>query len=60
LVIMHNRLEKDRDLDIVADIRRSFDRSLALAAEADIPAEAHHSRSPGIGICQVVAPRTSR
>jgi len=51
LVIMHNRLEKDRDLDIVADIRRSFDRSLALAAEADIPAE-RIILDPGIGFAK--------
>jgi hypothetical protein len=28
-VIMHNRAEKDENLDIIADIRRFFDRSLS-------------------------------
>jgi dihydropteroate synthase len=51
LVIMHNRLEKDRDLDIVADIRRFFDRSLALAAKAGIP-EARIILDPGIGFAK--------
>ncbi len=36
LVIMHNREEKDERVDILADIRRFFDRSLALAAKAGI------------------------
>jgi dihydropteroate synthase len=51
LVIMHNRLEKDRDLDIVADIRRFFDRSLALAAKAGIPAD-RIILDPGIGFAK--------
>jgi len=51
LVIMHNRLEKDRDLDIVADIRRSFERSLALAAKAGIPDE-RIILDPGIGFAK--------
>jgi dihydropteroate synthase len=29
VVIMHNRAEKDENLDIIADIRRFFDRSLS-------------------------------
>jgi dihydropteroate synthase len=37
VVIMHNRAEKDDALDIVADIRRFFDRSLTIAARAGIP-----------------------
>jgi len=37
VVIMHNRAEKDHDLDIVGDIRSFFDRSLAIAAKAGIP-----------------------
>lgn len=37
VVIMHNRSEKDEALDIVIDIRRFFDRSLAIAARAGIP-----------------------
>jgi dihydropteroate synthase len=39
VVIMHNRAEKDETLDIVADMRRCFDRSLAIAARAGIPEE---------------------
>jgi dihydropteroate synthase len=37
LVVMHNRSDKDPAIDIVADIRRFFARSLALAAQAGIP-----------------------
>jgi dihydropteroate synthase len=51
LVIMHNRDETDRDLDIVADMRRYFDRSLALAAKAAIPAE-RIILDPGIGFAK--------
>jgi dihydropteroate synthase len=51
VVIMHNRLEKDRVLDIVADIRRYFDRSLALAAKAGIP-EDRIILDPGIGFAK--------
>jgi dihydropteroate synthase len=51
LVIMHNRLEKDPDLDIVTDIRRFFDRSLALAARVGIP-EARIILDPGIGFAK--------
>lgn len=36
LVIMHNRPEKDAGIDIITDIRRCFDRSLAIAARAGI------------------------
>jgi len=39
VVIMHNRPEKDDGIDIIADIRRYFDRSLAIAARAGIPRE---------------------
>ncbi len=39
LVVMHNRAERDERIDIVADIRRFFDRSLALAGAAGIPTE---------------------
>ena len=48
VVIMHNRRDRDADLDIVADIRRFFDHSLALAARAGIPAR-HIVLDPGIG-----------
>ena len=37
VVIMHNREEKDESVDIISDIRRFFDRSLAIAAHAGIP-----------------------
>ena len=37
VIIMHNRTEKDERADILADMRRFFDRSLALAAKAGIP-----------------------
>ena len=37
VVVMHNRAEKDPAVDIVADIRQFFVRSLALAKRAGIP-----------------------
>jgi dihydropteroate synthase len=37
IVVMHNQAEKDASIDIVADIRRFFGRSLALADKAGIP-----------------------
>ncbi len=37
VVVMHNRAEKNPDIDIIADIRRFFARSLALASAAGIP-----------------------
>jgi len=37
VVVMHNRTEKDPTLDVIADIRRFFARSLALADRAGIP-----------------------
>jgi dihydropteroate synthase len=48
LVIMHNRHELDPLLDIVADLRRFFDRSLELAEHAGIPSE-RVILDPGIG-----------
>ena len=48
IVVMHNRDCVDADLDIVADIRRFFDRSLDLARRAGIP-DAHVMLDPGIG-----------
>lgn len=39
LVIMHNRAEKDETIDIIDDLRRFFDRSLALADKAGVPRE---------------------
>ena len=51
VVIMHNRAEKDETLDIVTDIRRFFDRSLALAAKAGIARE-RIILDPGIGFAK--------
>ena len=51
LVIMHNRAEKDAAVDIMADIRRFFERSLELAAKAAIPRE-HIILDPGIGFAK--------
>jgi dihydropteroate synthase len=48
LVIMHNRAAKDPALDILADMRRVFDRSLALASRAGIP-KSHIILDPGVG-----------
>jgi dihydropteroate synthase len=48
VVIMHNRTERDETVDIFADIRRFFDRSLALAAKAGIPKE-YIILDPGVG-----------
>lgn len=48
VVIMHNRAERDETVDIFADIRRFFDRSLALAARAGIPRECL-ILDPGVG-----------
>jgi dihydropteroate synthase len=48
VVIMHNRSEKDKALDVIADIRRFFDRSLSLAMRAGIP-DRHIVLDPGIG-----------
>jgi dihydropteroate synthase len=47
LVIMHNRANKDETLDILSDIRRFFDCSLALAETAGIP-RARIILDPGI------------
>jgi dihydropteroate synthase len=51
LVIMHNRVEKDAGIDIVADMERFFDRSLALAAKAGVPRE-RIILDPGIGFAK--------
>lgn len=47
-VVMHNREVIDPDLDIVADMRRFFDHTLALADKAGIPLR-HLILDPGIG-----------
>jgi dihydropteroate synthase len=54
LVIVHNRAEKDASIDIVADMERFFDRSLALAAKAGIPSE-RIILDPGIGFAKTSA-----
>jgi dihydropteroate synthase len=51
VVIMHNRAEKDPSVDILADMRRFFERSLKLAADAGIPNE-HIILDPGIGFAK--------
>jgi dihydropteroate synthase len=51
VVIMHNRAEKDASIDIVSDIRRFFDRSLALADGAGIPLD-RIVLDPGIGFAK--------
>jgi dihydropteroate synthase len=48
VVVMHSRPAKDAAADIVADMRRFFDRSLAIAAQAGIPEE-RLVLDPGIG-----------
>jgi dihydropteroate synthase len=48
VVIMHNRAEKDAAIDILVDIRRFFDRSLALADNAGIRSD-RIILDPGIG-----------
>jgi dihydropteroate synthase len=48
VVIMHNRAGKDPAIDIVADMRRFFEHSLALARRAGIP-QRHIVLDPGIG-----------
>jgi dihydropteroate synthase len=48
VVIMHNREEKDPAVDIVDDLRRFFDRSLARAMRAGVPDD-HIVLDPGIG-----------
>ncbi len=48
LIVMHNRAGVDPALDILDEIRRFFDRSLAIAAAAGIP-EGRVALDPGIG-----------
>jgi dihydropteroate synthase len=48
LVIMHNRTEKDETIDIIADIRHFFDRSIAIAERAGISKD-RIILDPGIG-----------
>jgi dihydropteroate synthase len=51
VVIMHNRIEKDEAIDIIADIRRFFDCSLDIAARAGI-ARKHIILDPGIAFAK--------
>ena len=51
VVVMHNRPEKDPALDIMADIRRFFARSLALAEKAGIP-QSRIILDPGIAFAK--------
>ncbi len=48
VVIMHNRAEKDASLNIIDDMRRFFDHSLALAEAAGVPRH-FIILDPGIG-----------
>jgi dihydropteroate synthase len=48
IVIMHNRNDVDEKADIVDDMRRFFDHSLALAEKAGIPRH-HIMLDPGVG-----------
>ena len=47
-VLMHNRHEKDPDLDIVEDMKRFFERSLGIAGRAGVP-DSRLILDPGIG-----------
>jgi dihydropteroate synthase len=48
VIVMHNRMEVEPSLDIVADMLRFFEDSLALARRAGIP-DGHVILDPGIG-----------
>lgn len=48
VVVMHNRESVDPDLDIVADMRRFFERSLEIAAAAGVP-RGRIILDPGVG-----------
>lgn len=48
VIIMHNRAEIEPEADIIADMRRFFDRSLKLADESGIP-RGRIILDPGIG-----------
>ncbi len=51
VVVMHNREHVDAAVDIVADMRRFFERSLEIARRAGIP-ERHILIDPGIGFAK--------
>ena len=48
LIVMHNRHEVDRSLDIIEEFHRFFERSIAIARRAGIP-DRHIILDPGIG-----------
>lgn len=48
VVVMHNRDAADPEIDIVADMLRFFERSLAIARQAGV-SEAHIALDPGVG-----------
>jgi dihydropteroate synthase len=47
-IVMHNRREIDASLDIIDDMKRFFERTLALASQAGVPFE-RITLDPGIG-----------
>ena len=47
-IVMHNRAVRDDSIDMLDDMRRFFDRTLAIADHAGIP-RAHLVLDPGIG-----------
>ena len=47
-VLMHNRHDKDPDLDIVDDMQRFFERSLSIAERAGVP-QGRLTLDPGVG-----------
>jgi dihydropteroate synthase len=51
VVVTHNRTNTDKTLDIIGDIRRFFERSLAIAQLAGIPYR-HIILDPGIGFAK--------
>lgn len=53
VIMMHNRLQADPDIDILSDIDRSFERSMELAEKAGIPRE-RLVLDPGIGFGKTV------
>lgn len=48
IIVMHNRETPDENADIIAEMRRFFDRSLEIAVRAGI-ADSHIILDPGIG-----------
>jgi dihydropteroate synthase len=48
VILMHNRAEIDASLDIIDELRRFFDRSIAIAHAAGIP-DRHIILDPGVG-----------